>query len=86
MPVVLALKDVEADALGRLLPRISARLTRELKKHEPSLERVTLSREGGAIVPSISGAFADEESERRILARARELWDTRGESLAAIRL
>lgn len=86
LPVVLALKDVEADALGRLLPRISARLTRDLKKEEPSVERVTLSREGGAILPAVSGSFADQDSERRILARARELWDTRGESLAAIRL
>lgn len=85
LPMVLALKDVEKDALGRLLPRLGQRLAKDLRAEFPAVEKVSLERHGDAIVPIVEGAL-DDDAGAKARSRACELWDRRGQSLVDVRL
>jgi flavin-dependent dehydrogenase len=84
MPVVLALKDLQKDALNRLLPRLAAKLARDLKVEFPDVEGVTFERaQDGSLTPQVQCTTSEK---CRVAKRANDLWNTRGESLAEIRL
>jgi hypothetical protein len=89
LPVTLALKQIDESCLSRLLQRVAARLTRDVRERFPSdgVERVTLeaSPPGGAAAREVRVDVVGPsgEARERALAHARALWDQRGESLAA---
>ncbi len=84
LPVVLALREVDEQALGRLLSRAAGRIERTLRAEMPDagVERVVFERGSGPARPvRVVGACVGTPVEERVLARARELWDEQGESL-----
>jgi flavin-dependent dehydrogenase len=89
LPVVLALREADEPALGRLLGRAAGRIERALRAELPEagIERVVIERRSGGARPvRITGACEGTAAGARALARACELWDAPGESLAYVRL
>ena len=89
LPMVLALREADEQALGRLLTRAAARIERTLRAELPGvgIERIVMDRSGGVARPArVVGACAGTPDEAKVLARARSLWDEQGESLTHVRL
>jgi flavin-dependent dehydrogenase len=89
LPMVLALRDADEHAFGRLVSRAAGRIERTLRAELPDagVERVVFERDGGATRPArVVGKCAGSPDEARALARARELWDHETESLTHVRL
>ena len=89
LPQVLLFKDINDESYRRFTQRLGARMARELKGEFPgaAFEGVSIEREDGR--PSeakVTGRAAGAPDAERIAARARELWDARGVSLASLRL
>ena len=84
---MFAFKEITDESLGKLFTRVGMRLASELKKEFPDagIEKVTLSRSNGEpSAPTVFGAGGAHLEA--IDARARELWDARGNSLAALEM
>jgi flavin-dependent dehydrogenase len=82
---MFAFKEVTDESLGKLLVRVGMRLASDLKKEFPEagIEKVTLSRSNGT--PSAPSVFGKDGARlENIEARARELWDARGNSVVAL--
>ncbi|MEO7111892.1 MAG: NAD(P)/FAD-dependent oxidoreductase [Polyangiaceae bacterium] len=84
---MFAFKEVTEESLGKLLVRVGMRLASELKKEFPEagIEKVTLSRSNGE--PSTPSVFGAQGARlENVEARARELWDARGNSIVHLRI
>lgn len=89
LPQVLLFKDINDENYQKFMQRLAGKLARELKVEFPDagIERVVMNGNGesGSAV-SVIGVHEDAPEHARILARARELWDTQGQSLAQIQM
>jgi flavin-dependent dehydrogenase len=84
---MFAFKEISDESLGKLLVRVGMRLASELKKEFPEagIEKVTLSRSNGE--PSAPFVFGKEGTRlENVEARARELWDARGNSIVQLQI
>ena len=90
LPQVLVWKDINDDSLRRFLDRMSAKIARELKKEFPEAGglKVVIERGNGEGHPVkvVGDEGGDGAVDPRLLARARELWDAKGGSLAQVQM
>jgi flavin-dependent dehydrogenase len=89
LPMVLALREADEGALGRLLSRAAGRIERAIRAERPSagVERIVFERGDGPARPTkVIGACAGTPEEAVVLERARALWDERSQSLTHVRL
>jgi hypothetical protein len=82
-------KDITDDSLRRFLDRMSAKILRELKREFPEAGglKVVIDRGNGEDHPvRVTSEEGGAAVDPRVLARARELWDAKGGSLAQIQM
>ena len=89
LPQVLLFKEINDESYTKFMKRLAGKLARELKLEFPDagIEGVVMNGCGEQAPPlTVIGVREDAPEGARIVARARELWDAEGASLAQIRM